>query len=1032
MSKKLNIHQKHDKIKHELFRFVHVRKAGKSTKKEAPLTIIYDEKVLGKVRSNLFSKLCKLKNLTPQEAKVGLDNLLEYHASSPNLLDSETTLDTTYPGFAQFYSWSVGVKTEKVTTVTHKLESLTAQVVNDIVTNITLQSQAWDNYFYYILKGINAPMVQRLTEIIRVYEIAKELLKTKRKSINSLERANIVIPKCVMILLSIEDYWDDEHIANKNQKNKQEKKAPSAVSFTLNQLEQAKKELYNQSQIKTEAVKLKEEFGVNPEWERNIDKKTWERLGENTQEVLQAGNYSSDKATITEAINYINGQIRTVYKQAFSKTATSKKIVLIGSSLVEIKNTTENNKTETETRAKATEKSSATPTAQESILSMYNSYWQGKDAAYRLDIQIGDFKRVEQETKCYVPGEVAHIENILQGELKTRKTRRFTKTQETSYYESETTEENERDVQTTDRFEMEKETESVIATDTNIEAGFSMTGDYGVVQVAANAGFSFNLSTENSKRQATEYAKSITDRARNKIVKKTKETRTSTIIKEFEDKNNHTIDNSVDPKGNVVGIYRWVDKIYKASLVNYGRRMMIKFNLIEPSAYYQWSHISNPSAEINFPISPDKVAENVIGDGNWQNNVMLKLNSFKDINENNYDLWAAQYGASVEIPPKEWIHIEKGYIKDKGSEDEYFSSTENLRIPAGYDPEWAFARAAADPQGNAAQFKLSISIGQSLFKFDNIQSDAIFWTGGALNYLNEEENIPVTIFGVTKAYAATVIIRCKLNANARETWQKETYEAIMSAYQNKRNEAEYAKSQLEATAGIQIKGKNPLTNKANIETELKKGCIESLRMYTTHWLENRLSTIFPNPWPIVSNPDLTKAEGWDPDLGPQTLRFHSQATHGKYIAFMEECFEWPNMTYKFHPYYWANNTKWKTLVNLQDNDPLFESFLKAGSSTVVVPVRPGYEKLFAYYLNTGKLWFGEDVPLTSALNDFLGTIDTDPSEAPDVEACWNIKLPTNLVVLQKQDGGLDETGLPCFKLSCECETDECSCDEDCE
>ena len=185
---------------------------------------------------------------------------------------------------------------------------------------------------------------------------------------------------------------------------------------------------------------------------------------------------------------------------------------------------------------------------------------------------------------------------------------------------------------------------------------------------------------------------------------------------------------------------------------------------------------------------------------------------------------------------------------------------------------------------------------------------------------------------------------------------------------------------------------------------------------------------YANPWTIVGNPD---EPSYNDEEGPMVYRPLGQAVAGKYIAFMEECFEWNNMTYHFHPYYWANHSKWKTLINLEDNDPLFEDFLKAGSSTVVVPVRPGYEKLFAYYLNTGRMWYGEDVPLTEELNEFLDNIDIDPDAEPDVEACWNIKLPTHLVYIQQQDGGLAETGLPCFELTCECDSGECHCDDSC-
>ena len=371
MAQKLNFHQKHDNIKSEVFRFVHVRKAGKSNKKEDNLSIIYNEKVLGDVRSNLFSKLCKLKDLTPEEAKKGLANLLKNYDSSPSLLDSETTLNTVYPGFAEFYDWTVGVKTEKVATVTSKLESLTGQVVNDIVANTNLQSRVWDNYFYYVLKGINAPMIQRLTEIIRVYEIAQELPKTKRKSINSLERANIVIPKCVMILVSIDNWsYDGMDTASENQTSSQSRKVPEAPVFTLKQLKQAKKDLYDKSQVEAKGAKSDEDLDAIASGATNISKKAWTKLDKNTQSVLNEGGYAAEKVTTTIAIDHIDGQIRKTYEQAFSMVSTSKRIALIGSSLVEIKNNPEQRTTQVESTSKNVQNRMGAPTAEESILSI--------------------------------------------------------------------------------------------------------------------------------------------------------------------------------------------------------------------------------------------------------------------------------------------------------------------------------------------------------------------------------------------------------------------------------------------------------------------------------------------------------------------------------------------------------------------------------------------------------------------------------------------------------------------------------------
>ena len=1043
MEKDKIFHKKTDKLRSELFRFINVRPPGAKKSNHQTLTIKYDQPRFEKVKNIFFTKLCKLAKLEPKEAKAQLGNLLKVYKSSADFLGSETEIHSLYKGFKAFYDWTVSVKTEKKSTVTSKLESLTGQSVMDIVNDDKEHSRAWDAYFYYLIEGTNTQIIQVLTEILRVYAIADEIVHTKGESINSLERASIVLPECIQIVISITNWVDASTVKSKTVKSV----TPDfeKLEEEVKKLKKAKDDLQHTSFSSTEDT-TKETPTQKADTEKApINKEQWDSFDETTKEVLATGGFDVDNGVTANMISYIDNEITKRYQIVFSHIKASKKLALVGSSLIEVKDTN------LSIVAKEGSPKNTTNTDDKpfDFSTMYGGFWAKAPKDMLLDIQVGDFKKVEQEVKCYVPGEIAHIENILQGELKSRETRRLTRTEETSYYESETIEESERDVQTTDRFEMEKETENVIATDTNITAGLDVSANYGVVKLNASAGFSTNISTENATRQAVEYAKSVTERARNRMVKKIKESRSSTTIKEFEDKNIHTIDNTENDQGNVVGIYRWVDKIYKASLMNYGKRMMIKFHIIEPSRYYKYTQSTNPFAEVHMPESPDKIAENAQADNNTANNSMVQLSSFKDINEHNYALWAKVYGASVNTPPKEYIIIGTGLDKqfintpeenlmNPTLVDQNVGQIKDLVIPSGYKGSKATVRLGLINDGHRhnGQARAHIFVGSTDFYFDanlhnpNTNPQASF--GAQTQILSESTDhrlayngtndtpVPVT-FQATNCFvlSATISLTCKRSQELFDKWKKETYEAIMTAYQNKLAEAEYAKSQVAAMAGIQIKGKNPLTNKKIIAAELKKHCIDNVRFYTQPLLSHKLSQI---------SGYIQKLQNGEPDIDP--VDFIPYIQQGRYANAIEEYFDWKNMTYEFFDYFWGDHKEWTSLINQEDTDPLFENFLKAGSSTVVVPVKPGYEKLFAYHLKTGKLWFGEDVPLATGVEDYidneLGGID--PNAAPDCEACWHIKVPTTLTILQKQDGGLDETGLPCFDLKPHSD-DDCKCDE---
>jgi hypothetical protein len=129
------------------------------------------------------------------------------------------------------------------------------------------------------------------------------------------------------------------------------------------------------------------------------------------------------------------------------------------------------------------------------------------------------------------------------------------------------------------------------------------------------------------------------------------------------------------------------------------------------------------------------------------------------------------------------------------------------------------------------------------------------------------------------------------------------------------------------------------------------------------------------------------------------------------VAFFERAFEWENMMYIYYPYFWARPEKWRELILIQDIDPQFEAFLKAGAARVVIPARPGFEGALAHYHETGDIWMGEEMP--DMFSDYYVSIIEEIKArnlAPSKEVCvseWEVKLPTTLVML-KEDEKLPE------------------------
>jgi hypothetical protein len=90
------------------------------------------------------------------------------------------------------------------------------------------------------------------------------------------------------------------------------------------------------------------------------------------------------------------------------------------------------------------------------------------------------------------------------------------------------------------------------------------------------------------------------------------------------------------------------------------------------------------------------------------------------------------------------------------------------------------------------------------------------------------------------------------------------------------------------------------------------------------------------------------------------------------------------------------------LADIDNDDSLFTDFLRAGQARLVVPMRPQFEADLRYYLLTGQIWGGGDMPHISD-RDYLPITEEIKAQtgAPAGEVAqgdpWLVRVPTNLV-----------------------------------
>jgi hypothetical protein len=437
---------------------------------------------------------------------------------------------------------------------------------------------------------------------------------------------------------------------------------------------------------------------------------------------------------------------------------------------------------------------------------------------------IADLMIVEQELLRYDLGEIAHIENVLKSEIRDRHFTTKTTIEQSTLTETETIEEKTKDLSSTDRFELQTESEKVINENTSTEAGITINASYGPsVSATANFNYTHSNASQESSRASTNFARETTSRATSKIQKRTLERqffRTVSLVEEF---NKHSFDNKEGAE-NIIGTYRFVDKIYLAQIINYGKRLMLEFVVPEPAAFLRYAKTKQPIDAVT-QIKPEPP-------GYCVNNTFIPLQP-KDLDESNYLFWVGKYNAEdVDSPPASMLIVAGSKINESPGQkssvtDDVYGTYElqDLNIPEGYRPVladitfngWYIAK-----DSGAYPHHFSIQVQKQIFDENNIVSVSL--TSEVTN------RIPVSL--VTKNYeniSVVANIGCVVTDEKIQEWQIKTFNSIMNAYNDLQSRYDNAIQ----TAKVQgsnnlISGTNPETNRETEKIELKKGCIALL------------------------------------------------------------------------------------------------------------------------------------------------------------------------------------------------------------
>ena len=583
----------------------------------------------------------------------------------------------------------------------------------------------------------------------------------------------------------------------------------------------------------------------------------------------------------------------------------------------------------------------------------------------RIRTYISDLFIVKQDLARYEAGELADIENVLAGETKLRYHRTLLHSEDSSQTETETVTSEERDHQVTEKNSLQSEIKNTIDTKLNVDAGVTATLKYGeAITVTPHANVTYNDAKSESESIARSYAKEIVDRSVTKVQETARKVTISKVIKEVEEKNRHSIDNTQAGADHRAGLYYWVNKMSHAQVFNHGKHMMFDLIIPEPAATWKRLYQLKQKNDNALQVPPKPV----ITPGG--------------INAGNYGNLLNQYGISSpdEIqPPDETVCLQLAFSANVTEPDQGattgFSSTEfkSADIPKGYKADRMDYEVRANtghPESTGDRDQVAISVHCGSYELMNnalnewqsanqgipLPLPIPNWVANNSRPMKGEQGtLTVALAGFSTlafSLSGSISITCKLTDEGRAKWQDQVYNLIMTDY-NRKLDA-YNNAQGSADNLVQIKGRNPFLNREIERNEFKRHVVAILMCNCFNGMGSMMESVAPCGYPEIN--------------------FSKLERDALVIQFFEQVFEWEYMNYLFYHSMWARKCKWPELISEDSGDPLFDKFLTAGAVRVQVPIRPGMEDIFHWFLKTGQLWGASGRPPMPGDADYVSMI----------------------------------------------------------
>lgn len=628
-------------------------------------------------------------------------------------------------------------------------------------------------------------------------------------------------------------------------------------------------------------------------------------------------------------------------------------------------------------------------------------------------VGVQDLIVVRSRHLGYRLAELSRIENIAPGETRDRHHTVETESSSSFFEEVDHEEETTDSLATTTRDELRSEIDTRNSRELQL-TGTVRTSYRGPVTVEAEASVEFGQQSEVSTTTTSAHAVDVVDEAttkvRDRILRRT-EHRFRRLVAE---RNRHAFTND-DDTGRVAQYY-WLEKVQRAALFNYGRRIMYEFVVPEPASYLR--ALSKVAPEVPSAVLPPPTT--------YYNDLLAMPLADLDGEYASGEL-ARHFTLTVdEAPVSTWLDTPISATLTGKPDEIYTSVSADVVIPSGFRgehlritvqtssedknilPHLTLAMAdvtlhvqarTLDNEVTAARFRQHPQPSQGMAFGDTrvLLADASL----AGDPLSEGGHKVQLILENLTLYAVTVSVLLVPTDAAVDAWRRSLLAAVVVDYRR-----QYETFAAQALAAV--------PNGPTLLENLSDAQAAELRTIERDEIKRAALAVIRNADPEGPDP-IQQGE-------PQVAQwFREQRELTDEILFLEQAFEWEHMNVVLYGYHWSDpGDRSLQVFGVRGGDRPFREFLKAGAARVQLPVRPGFGKFVDDYMMTGEPWSGGPTPQIGSegyldvIAEQSAQLGAPAHEVPVTEKVpggkqrsvyWDVVTPTDLVLLKVWDDG---------------------------